>query len=59
MEKQLRDQREEAGLTQQEAADLVEVSVRTWQRWEHENGYDMPSVYLDAFRARIKTLSSE
>lgn len=30
----VRDMREDAGLTQAQAADIVCVSPRTWQRWE-------------------------
>lgn len=26
--------RETAGLTQQESADLLQIPIRTWQRWE-------------------------
>ncbi len=31
---QVKQARVKAGLTQQKAADLVGVDIRTWQRWE-------------------------
>lgn len=31
---QLSAAREQSGLTQQKAADLVHVDIRTWRRWE-------------------------
>jgi transcriptional regulator with XRE-family HTH domain len=45
--KQLTDLRDLHGLTQQQAADRVEVSIRTWLSWER--GERRPSKHTLAF----------
>ena len=37
---QVREAREAAGLTQQQAADLIYSKLRTWQNWENEDATD-------------------
>lgn len=47
----LKELRARAGLTQQEAAALLGVSYRTYQRWEAgENKRPVRDVYLDKLR---------
>lgn len=44
--------REEAGLTQAEAAALLGYSVRAWQAWELGTRH-MRAVLLDSFREKV------
>lgn len=37
-----------AGVTQQEAADMMRVHLRTWQRWEYGKR-EMSPAYLEMF----------
>ncbi|MDN7351553.1 helix-turn-helix domain-containing protein [Acetobacter senegalensis] len=40
--------RKEAGLTQQQSADLLGVHLRTWQKWEYGKR-EMSPAYLEMF----------
>lgn len=48
----LKKQRNNANLTQTEAANILGVSLRTWSRWE-SGDKKMPFVYFQYFLAKI------
>ena len=41
----IKETREELGLTRQEAANIVEVPLRTWEKWER--GERTPAPYIE------------
>lgn len=51
---QIRKAREAAGLSQTAAAELLCVTLRTWQNWE-AGSHRMRPVLWDAFLAKVKT----
>jgi len=49
--------REAAGLSAREAAELVGVTLITWQRWEGQTGRatEIPAGYLELFQFKTGT----
>ncbi len=55
---QIRETRQAAGLTQQQAADLIGVVLRTWAYWE-SGDYNMRSQSWELFKIRLKERKDE
>lgn len=54
---QIRAARDAAGLTQQQAAELVYATLRTWQNWEAEDGDEARRMHpglFELFELKVK-----
>lgn len=52
---EVKQARQAAGLTQQQAADLVHTESRNWQNWEYDAAR-MPAATWELFQIKVKAL---
>lgn len=61
--KQIRKLRKDVGLTQSEAAQLVNAPLRTWQNWETEEGTiphrKMHPGFWELFKIKVQELKQQ